>query len=224
MTAKFFRFWSIIGVSGILATVTAGCGQQAAKTPAHTKQIASGRNLRWNAPPKMFINPNKQYTATVDTTAGKFVISLFAKQDPVAVNNFVFLADHNFFNGDEIFRVIKPFMFQTGDPLNNGTGGPGYQWNGEKPTFPYQPGIVAMANANNPNTNGSQFFVCTGPESTSLNQDPIYTELGRVTQGWNVVQKIASGAVKTNPMTGEDSLPIHPYYITSVTISVGASQ
>lgn len=205
-----------VGLSvGILST---GCGQQSATTARHVKPV-SGRNLRWKAPPKMFINTHKLYTATVKTTAGSFVISLFAKQDPVAVNNFVFLANHKFFNGDEIFRVIKPFMFQTGDPLNNGTGGPGYEWNGERPTYPYQPGIVAMANTGNPNTNGSQFFVCTGQESTSLNQDPIYTEVGRVSKGWSVLQKIASGAVKKNPMTQEVSLPVHPFYITSVMIS-----
>ncbi len=199
-----------------LSVITVGCGQQKTKG---APIVQNGRNLRWSHAPKMLINPTKTYTATVKTTAGIFDIALFAKQDPIAVNNFVFLADHKFFNGDEIFRVIKPFMFQTGDPLNDGYGGPGYEWKGETPTFPYQPGIVAMANSGNPNTNGSQFFVCTGPDSINLNQNPIYTELGRVTNGWRVVQKIADGPVKTNPKTQEHSLPIHPYYITSVTIS-----
>ncbi len=210
-------------VSLAVPLAVSGCGQQAAKSAGHAQSVTSGRNLRWPSPPKMFINPNKTYKAAIKTTAGTFVMTLFAKQDPAAVNNFVFLAHHQFFNGDEIFRVIKPFMFQTGDPLNDGRGGPGYEWNGETPTYPYQPGIVAMANTGNPNTNGSQFFVCTGPESASLNQDPIYTELGRVTKGWNVVQKIADGPVKTNPQTKEHSLPVHPYYITAVTISVSGS-
>ncbi len=213
---------AVPALSVLTAGLVAGCGQQAA--PAHkTPPLASGRNLRWKAPPKMTINPNNSYVATVNTSAGTFDISLFAQKDPHAVNNFVFLADHRFFNGDEIFRVIKPFMFQTGDPLNNGTGNPGYQWTGKDATYPYQPGIVAMANSGTPATNGSQFFVCTGAESTTLNQNPIYTELGRVTKGMTVVQKIAAGKVKYNPAMQEDSLPVHPYFIRSITIAVTPS-
>ncbi len=203
----------------------AGCGSAASSKPQPKPvSLASGRNLRWPKPPSMAIDTSDVYQATVNTTDGSFVIHLFTKHDPVAVNNFVFLARHRFFNGDIIFRVIKPFMFQTGDPNNIGTGGPGYEWNGELPiSFPYQPGIVAMANANNPNTNGSQFFVCTGTESDSLNSDPIYTELGRVTSGMPVVESIASGAVKTNPVTGEDSYPVHPVSINSITIQQSPS-
>ncbi|WP_243239440.1 peptidylprolyl isomerase [Sulfobacillus harzensis] len=168
----------------------------------------------------MALNPHDSYQATLHTTAGTIVIQLFSQKDPVAVNNFVFLANHGFFNGNQFFRVIKSFVIQTGDPLNNGTGGPGYTWNAElPPPFPYQPGIVAMAvSESGPNTNGSQFFICTGSQSEELNSNPEYTELGRVVKGWSTVLKIASGAVTTNPVTNEDSYPVHPYTITSVTI------
>lgn len=166
----------------------------------------------------MTINPHLKYEATVTTSAGSFVISLFAAQDTVAVNNFVFLARHHFFDGDRFFRVLAAFVIQTGDPLNNGTGGPGYHWKGGPPTFPYEPGIVAMANAGNFSSNGSQFFICTGPESTTLNQHAIYTEIGRVTSGWNTVTTIANGPVTTNPRTGETSLPLNPVHIIRVTI------
>ncbi len=168
----------------------------------------------------MTLNPNDQYQATVHTTAGNFVIQLFAKQQPVAVNNFVFLANQGFYNNNQFFRVIQNFVIQTGDPLNNGTGGPGYTWNAELPVpFPYQPGIVAMAvSSAGPNTNGSQFFICTGPQSEQLNQQPQYTELGRVIKGWTTVLKIARGQVTVNPLTNEDSEPLHPYSITSITI------
>ncbi|MDA8193672.1 MAG: peptidylprolyl isomerase [Thermaerobacter sp.] len=213
------RFFGLVA-GGALTTILVGCGATASP-PAHPPATAKPHPVvrHWSHPPAMTINPNGHYLAVIKTTAGTFTISLFAKQDPVAVNNFVFLAHHDFFNGNRFFRVLAPFIIQTGDPLNNGTGGPGYQWNGELPrAFPYQPGIVAMANANNPNTNGSQFFICTGSESETLNQDPIYTELGRVTQGWAVVKTIADGAVTTNPTTGEDSMPVHPYSIISVTI------
>lgn len=209
----------IILALGALSTTLAGCGSTASPI-SHPKAttVASGRNLRWPKPPAMSLNQKDTYQATVKTTAGSFVMHLFARHDPTAVNNFVFLARHRFFNGDKIFRVIAPFMFQTGDPTNTGTGGPGYQWTGKSASFPYQPGIVAMANAGSNTTNGSQFFVCTGSESTSLNQNPIYTELGRVTSGMSTVQTIANGKVTKNPNTGEVSYPIHPVTILSITI------
>lgn len=173
----------------------------------------------WSAPPPMTIDTSATYTATVLTNYGTFRIDLFAKQDPVAVNNFVFLAQHHFYDYDRFFRIIRAFMVQTGDPNNNGTGGPGYHFDDElPPTVPYAPGVVAMANAG-PNTNGSQFFICTGVECDSLNSTPLYTELGKVSSGMNVVQKIAAIPVVTNPMTGEVSDPTRVAYIKNITIT-----
>jgi cyclophilin family peptidyl-prolyl cis-trans isomerase len=210
-----------------LAALAAGCGAPHSTTASAAGRTNKGptasvhsKTLRWSAPPPMTINPKDTYRAVVNTTAGRFTIALFASHDPVAVNNFVFLADQHFFDGDKFFRVLKSFVIQTGDPNNIGSGGPGYTWNAElPPPYPYQPGIVAMAvSGTNPNTNGSQFFICTGPESTELNQKPLYTEVGRVVSGWPTVEKIADGKVTTNPLTDETSYPVHPYAITSVTI------
>ncbi len=166
----------------------------------------------------MALKSGAAYSAVVSTNYGSFTISLFAKQDPIAVNNFIFLSEHNFYNGDKFFRIIRPFMVQTGDPNNNGTGGPGYQFNDElPPTVPYAPGVVAMANAG-PNTNGSQFFICTGAQCANLNQTPNYTELGRVTSGMATVLKIAAIPVTVNPVTGEDSYPKADAHITGITV------
>lgn len=175
---------------------------------------------RWSHAPKLMINEQKTYTAIVTTSLGSFTIHLFAKSTPLAVNNFVFLAKQHFYNGLIFFRIIRPFMIQTGDPNNNGTGGPGYTWPDElPPKYPYQPGIVAMANAG-PNTNGSQFFICTGADSTALNQAPNYTEFGKVTSGMKVVDQIAAGSVTTNPITHEKSYPKNPIHILSIYIHV----
>lgn len=210
-----------IAILGIAGLVFSGCGAQVqhkTTAPSSSSPVA-GRDMRWKNPPAMAINPKAQYDAVVKTTKGSFTISLFAQQDPRSVNNFVFLANHHFFDGDLFFRVIQPFMIQTGDPLNNGRGGPGYQWKGElPPPFPYAKGIVAMANANNPDTNGSQFFICTGSECQSLNQTPTYTEVGRVTKGMGVVEAIAAGKVVVNPAMNEKSKPVHPVKILSVDI------
>lgn len=198
----------------------AGCGASQAHHGAKAKARAASKVMQWSSAPAMTINPKDNYQAVVHTTAGNFTIQLFATQDPVAANNFVFLAKQHFYNGNKFFRVVSSFVVQAGDPYNNGTGGPGYTWKAElPPPYPYQAGIVAMAvSGSDPNTNGSQFFICTGSKSAQLNQEPLYTEVGRVVQGWTTIQTIASGKVTHNPLTNEDSYPLHPYSITSVTI------
>src|ERR1700675_1640789 len=103
-------------------------------------------------PPAMAIDPNKKYTATFTTSRGKVVCELFAKEAPVTVNNFVFLARDKFYDGTKFHRVIPDFMVQA--------GGPGYRFGDETRNSPHrhQRGSLSMANAG-PNTNGSQFFL-----------------------------------------------------------------
>jgi cyclophilin family peptidyl-prolyl cis-trans isomerase len=173
---------------------------------------------QWSSPPSMQIDVKKQYDAVFHTNYGDFTIELFAKDAPHTVNNFVFLAKNHFYENNQFFRIIQAFMIQTGDPTNTGTGGPGYQFADElPPKFPYGPGIVAMANAG-PNTNGSQFFICTGQQSAGLSSD--YTEFGKVTSGMDVVSKIAAIPVVANPSMNENSKPTKDAHITSIDIQV----
>src|SRR5207245_5957720 len=106
---------------------------------------------------------------------------------PKTVNNFVFLAQHHFYEGLKFHRVVSHFIIQTGDPLGNGTGGPGYKFADEPVKGNYTQGCVAMANSG-PNTNGSQFFICTADDTGKLQKS--YNLFGRVVQGMDVVQKI----------------------------------
>jgi cyclophilin family peptidyl-prolyl cis-trans isomerase len=186
---------------------------------------SSPSRQQWTAPPPMVIRPDTPYRAVVHTNYGSFAIELFAAQDPVAVNNFVFLARKGFYDSDRFFRIIRAFMVQTGDPNNDGTGGPGYRFADElPPPYPYAPGIVAYANSG-PNTNGSQFFICTGSQCATLNQKGLatYTEIGRVVSGMSVVQRIAAIPVVANQaMGGELSKPTRAAYITGITIQAGA--
>jgi cyclophilin family peptidyl-prolyl cis-trans isomerase len=187
------------------------------KTPAAPP--APTGEKKYAKPPAMQIDPNKKYQATISTTMGDITIELFAKDAPKAVNNFVFLAKDKFYDNLTFHRVIKDFMIQTGDPLGNGTGGPGYTFedelnNGHK----YEPGVVAMANAGR-NTNGSQFFIGSGEEVKGLEHYPNYTIFGKVVKGMDVVQKIASVQVKANPVTGEKSVPVQPIKIKTITIT-----
>src|SRR5579859_7703120 len=111
--------------------------------------------------PAMQIDPAKNYTAIMHTSKGDIEIKLFAKEAPVTVNNFVFLAREGFYNGTTFHRVIGGFMAQGGDPTGTGTGGPGYKFKDEAGALALKhskAGILSMANAGR-DTNGSQFFI-----------------------------------------------------------------
>jgi len=205
--------------ASFLAVLTlAACSQSPSSaskpTPIPTPNTTPTTPQQWSSPPPMTIDPNKDYTAIIDTTAGKFIIKLLPKDAPLAVNNFVFLARQGFYNGVKIHRIIKNFVIQTGDPRGNGTGGPGYRFNDEKVTRDYKPGTVAMANAG-PNTNGSQFFVCLADLSNRLPKS--YTIFGEVIDGMDIVLKLGDTPV-TRSVTGEMSVPTVDVRINSVTI------
>ncbi len=151
----------------------------------------------------MAIDPNKKYTATFDTTKGKIVADLFAKDAPKTVNNFVFLARDNFYDGTTFHRVINDFMVQGGDPTASGRGGPGYRFEDEtdpkKNPNKHKVGSLSMANAG-PNTNGSQFFI-THIATDWL--DGKHTVFGQVRDGQDVVNKIAQGDKLTSVIIEE---------------------
>ncbi len=139
---------------------------------------------------------NKQ--VRIKTAKGDIVFELLPKEGPKAASNYYYLANKGFYNGLNFHRVEPGFVIQGGDPLGNGTGGPGYKFEDDKVNLPYNEGIVAMANAG-PNTNGSQFFIMLG--NTPL--PPSYSIFGKVISGLEVVKKIAVGDVM-------DSVQIEP--------------
>jgi cyclophilin family peptidyl-prolyl cis-trans isomerase len=160
--------------------------------------------------PPVEIDPNKQYTATIQTEQGDILISLFADKAPIAANNFIFLARQGWFDGVTFHRVLPGFMAQAGDPSGTGFGGPGYAFVNEDTGIKFdRPGLVAMANAG-PDTNGSQFFITTGP---APHLDGGYTIFGEVLQGMEVVEKLT-------PRNPEQSADLPPGdQILGVTIS-----
>ncbi len=176
----------------------------------------------WKSPPKMAIDTSKTYTAAVTTDVGKFTVALDAKQYPVAVNNFVFLAKQHFYDCIIFHRVVQTFVDQTGDPTGTGTGGPGYEFTAPAPptASPQYPlGSVVMANSDqtastNPSTNGSQFFIVAGAEGETL--APNYALFGQVTSGMNVVDQINAGGSAASSQTGT---PVTLHRMVSVTIS-----
>lgn len=154
------------------------------------------RTLEFASAPPMCIDTTKDYTATVETDLGTVTIDLFEEKAPKTVNNFVFLARNRFYEDVAFHRVIPGFVVQGGDAAKgDGTGGPGYQFEDELPEAgEYEIGSLAMANAG-PNTNGSQFFIISGPNGASL--PPSYSLFGKVVAGLDVVdrmEKVPTGA------------------------------
>jgi cyclophilin family peptidyl-prolyl cis-trans isomerase len=152
---------------------------------------------QWNSPPKMVIDPEKKYTATMQTDKGDIVLELFADKVPTTVNNFVFLAREGFYDDTIFHRVIDDFMAQGGDPTGTGTGGPGYRFGDEfHPSLQHnKPGILSMANAG-PNTNGSQFFITHVPTPWL---DRKHSVFGQVIEGMDVLMSIpARDPMKAN--------------------------
>ena len=160
--------------------------------------------------PQMIIDTTKQYTATLKTDAGDIVVKLSAKETPVTVNNFVFLAREKFYDGTIFHRTIPGFMIQGGDPDGTGMGGPGYKFADEPFTGEYTRGTVAMANSG-PNTNGSQFFIMHKHSPLP----PSYVIFGKVTSGLEAVDQIASAPTKPG---GEGSSPVTPVKVQTVEI------
>ncbi len=182
------------------------------KPEEKTLDYNSNMNKNWTKQPEMLIDKSKKYTAVLNTTEGKISILLNASETPVTVNNFVFLAREGFYDNTIFHRVIEDFMIQGGDPEGTGRGGPGYRFDDEEFKGSYVRGTIAMANAG-ANTNGSQFFIM----HNDYNLPHAYVIFGKVTDGIDVVDKIATAQVKPS-FGGEVSTPVNPVKILSIEI------
>jgi cyclophilin family peptidyl-prolyl cis-trans isomerase len=147
------------------------------------------------------IDPAKRYTATISTDRGEITVSLDPQRAPQTVNNFVFLARDGFYDGLTFHRVVDGFVIQGGDPEGDGRGGPGYRFNDEPVQGEYIAGAVAMANSG-PNTNGSQFFICTVDDRHKLAKS--YNLFGQVVKGMEVVTSIRQGDVMRSVTIAEE--------------------
>jgi cyclophilin family peptidyl-prolyl cis-trans isomerase len=137
--------------------------------------------------PEMTIEQTRQYIATLKTEKGDVKIELFADQAPLAVNNFIFLAENGWFDGVTFHRVIPGFVAQAGDPTGTGYGGPGYAFKNEATDLKFdRAGVVGMANAG-ADSNGSQFFITFAP---APNLDGGYTIFGQVIEGMDVLESL----------------------------------
>ncbi|MEM7093487.1 MAG: peptidylprolyl isomerase [Actinomycetota bacterium] len=172
---------------------------------------SSPQQREFDGPPPMCIDPAKTYIATMKTSMGDLTIALYPDIAPKTVNNFVVLARYKYYDGLNFHRIINGFVCQGGCPLGTGTGDPGYRFEDELPQpGQYEVGSLAMANAG-PNTNGSQFFIISGPDGARL--PPQYALFGKVVGGLELVAQMQAVP------TGAGDRPVEELRIESVTIA-----
>ena len=170
---------------------------------------------QYASPPAMQIDPERTYTATLETNKGEIQIEFFPQDAPQTVNNFVCLAQDGYYDGTPFHRIVSGFVIQGGDPTGTGAGGPGYQFRDEPVVKDYERGTLAMANAG-PNTNGSQFFIVLEDLRGKLPKN--YTIFGKVTEGLDIVDAIAKTPTSVG-RSGEKSTPTEPVTLERVTVS-----
>lgn len=150
-------------------------------------------------------------TATFDTSLGTFTAEIYLDKMPITATNFIKLAQQGFYDGLHFHRVINGFMIQGGCPEGSGRGNPGYRFADELPApRSYEIGSLAMANAG-PDTNGSQFFIVSGPSGVGL--PPSYSLFGKLISGLDVLE-----AIQSTP-TDRSDRPQTPVVINSITIT-----
>jgi len=199
--------FALIAVGVVAAILISRSGGDDEGAAAETKQVKLQA-------PKQTIERGEKVTASVKTDLGTFVIDLDTQRAPKTSNSFAYLAEEGFYDNLTFHRIVPEFVIQGGDPLGNGTGGPGYSVDEKPPAnLSYTKGVVAMAksSAEPPGRSGSQFFVVTGADA---GLPPEYALVGKVTEGLPVVTRISNV-----PVEGET--PKKPVVIESVTIEKG---
>src|SRR5438309_7374181 len=160
--------------------------------------------------------------AVIKTSAGEMVVEFWADVAPKTVQNFKSLAQKGFYDGTAFHRIVKGFMIQGGDPLTKdagredewGTGGPGYKIKAEFNERPHQRGVLSMARSQEPDSAGSQFFICLG-DAAFL--DRKYTAFGKLVKGDDVLGNIGDTPTKAGN-SGEKSKPLARVGVESIKI------
>lgn len=184
---KYVKIALLACILGVAAT-SVGCGSKAPNVPDVKPQV------------------------TIEMDDGQtIVIELYPEYAPNTVANFVELVQSGYYDGLVFHRIVPDFMIQGGDPLGNGTGGPGYSIKGEfaengykKNKLLHERGVISMARSSDPDSAGSQFFIMVADNYTSL--DNKYAAFGKVLSGIEIVDEIVSGP-RTGPRNDTAARP-----------------
>ena len=202
----------------LVALIAVGCSSTVTPTPTPTplssatptatpapttsgtpKATPTPTPKHWSSAPAMMIDTNKSYTAIIETEKGNMTFELFAKDMPITVNNFVFLARQGFYDNCTFHRVLPNFVAQGGDPTGTGMGGPGYHIPFELSWHTHTAGAISMASeAAASDTAGSQFFIVFN-DNWHSSLDGGYSVFGQLTSGWSVLQSLTLRDPDSNP-------------------------
>jgi peptidyl-prolyl cis-trans isomerase B (cyclophilin B) len=226
MEGQADRRWIILGAFAVIAVgvvaailISRGGGDDtkaAAATGANgCKKVEAppAKKVQLKAP-KQTVKPGEKLTAVVQTSCGTFDIALDTTRAPKTANSFAYLAEQGFYDDLTFHRLVPGFVIQGGDPLGDGTGGPGYSVDEKPPAnLSYTKGTVAMAksSAEPPGRSGSQFYVVTAPDA---GLPPEYALVGKVSSGYPVVARI-------DKLGGPDEKPKQTVLIEKMTIEKG---
>src|SRR6476469_9266759 len=160
--------------------------------------------------------------AVIKTSDGDMVVQFWTDAAPKTIENFKKLARQGFYDGTIFHRIVEGFMIQGGDPNSKdpakeasyGQGGPGYNINAEFNDHTHDPGVLSMARSSDPDSAGSQFFICLGPVHRLDHQ---YTTFGKLIKGQDVLEKIGNTPVERNSQ-GETSKPTKRVVINKIDI------
>jgi peptidyl-prolyl cis-trans isomerase B (cyclophilin B) len=190
--------------------VAGQCAYQKHTEPTPTRNVG--------IPSTSDVRRSGEQKVTMTTNQGVVEFTMDLAKAPCTAHSFAFLAGKNYYNSTPCHRILTAgsYMLQCGDPSGTGQGGPGYQFGSENlptgATPPYPAGTVAMANASDPTTNGSQFFLVYKDSSFD---GPNYTVFGKITRGLDVLQKIAAGGASGS----SQDIPNIKVQISSVVVS-----
>jgi peptidyl-prolyl cis-trans isomerase B (cyclophilin B) len=206
--------------AGVLMMVGTACKQQ-----TNTEETKPVNTTNTNKTAVTATNANE--AAIIMTSAGEMIVEFWPDVAPKTVENFKKLARQGFYDGTAFHRIVKGFMIQGGDPLTKdpaaedrwGTGGPGYKVKAEFNNRPHVRGVLSMARSADPDSAGSQFFICLGDAKFLDNQ---YTAFGKLVKGDDVLGKIGETSV-TNSAGGEMSKPLTRVGVESIKVVPAAA-
>jgi cyclophilin family peptidyl-prolyl cis-trans isomerase len=203
--------WTVALAVGL---AIAGCNAAATPRPTQAPSQASGSGCPASQPPALPAGETR--TVTMATAKGTITIKIQADLSPIAAGNFVALASCGFYNGVVFHRLVPGFVIQGGDPAGTGRGGPGYTIQDEPVKTTYKRGTVAMARTQQPNSQGSQFFIVLDDGAqASLARANTYAIFGNVTAGMEVVDAIAAMPNSGDP----NNAALQPVAMDTVTVN-----
>jgi cyclophilin family peptidyl-prolyl cis-trans isomerase len=179
-------------------------------------QVPAPRRDGGERRPASQLDPARTHDVTFRTSCGDFTVRLDVEQSPRAAASVAGLVRRGFYDDTSFHRIVPGFVIQGGDPTGTGMGGPGYQTVDQPPRgATYAPGVFAMAKAANdpPGAAGSQFYVVSGPQASTL--PPDYAIVGEVVEGMDTVARIDA---QGDPNSGGTGVPLRPVVVERATL------